>query len=246
MGDCLIQGDKVLADWSILCDFDGTISVDDVTDILLERFGKPGWQALEKRWLNGEISSRMCMQAQIAMLDASKEELDLAIDDIRIDPAFPAFLHATKRYGWPVTIVSDGLDYAIKRILAHNGITDIPVRANRLLQAGTRAWQLESPYANTACKVDSGMCKCACAKLEQKDKRLVLLIGDGASDFCAAGRADFVFAKYRLNEYCRQHDLHHISILGFADAIELLPALAGEMDDLKVAASQALELRVNA
>lgn len=241
-----MQKDGVLANWSILCDFDGTISVDDVTDILLECFGRPGWQELEQRWLDGKISSRMCMQAQIAMLDASKEELDAAIDDIRIDPAFPAFLHAARRFGWPVSIVSDGLDYAIRRILVQNGITDMPIRANRLIQTGARTWQLESPYASETCKVDSGMCKCACAAREQQNNRRTLLIGDGASDFCAAGQVDFVFAKYRLNEYCRKQGLHHISILSFADAIELLPALAGEMDDLEVVASQALELKINA
>ena len=29
--------------WMVQCDFDGTISVDDVTDTLLQRFGRHGW-----------------------------------------------------------------------------------------------------------------------------------------------------------------------------------------------------------
>ena len=37
--------------WSILCDFDGTISLEDVIDSLLENFGQPGWQQLEDQWL---------------------------------------------------------------------------------------------------------------------------------------------------------------------------------------------------
>ena len=32
--------------WTILCDFDGTIALDDTTDTLLDRFGKPGWEKL--------------------------------------------------------------------------------------------------------------------------------------------------------------------------------------------------------
>lgn len=235
-----------MATWSILCDFDGTISVDDVTDVLLERFGRPGWDALEKRWRDGEISSRMCMQAQIAMLDASKSELDAAIDEIRIDPAFPAFLKAVRRRGWPLAIVSDGLDYAIGRIMARHGIKDVPILANCLTQTGNRSWKLDSPHANTQCKVDSGTCKCACARREAKTNQRVLLVGDGASDFCAAGSVDFVFAKYRLNEYCRTHNIHHTSILGFAEAIDLLPALAGESDDQNIVVPQSLELRVDA
>ena len=33
--------------WMVQSDFDGTISLLDVTDTLLNRFGKPGWQELE-------------------------------------------------------------------------------------------------------------------------------------------------------------------------------------------------------
>jgi 2-hydroxy-3-keto-5-methylthiopentenyl-1-phosphate phosphatase len=36
--------------WMVQSDFDGTISLLDVTDTLLTRFGKPGWQELEDAW----------------------------------------------------------------------------------------------------------------------------------------------------------------------------------------------------
>ena len=32
--------------WVIQCDFDGTISVVDVTDAMLERFARPGWREI--------------------------------------------------------------------------------------------------------------------------------------------------------------------------------------------------------
>jgi 2-hydroxy-3-keto-5-methylthiopentenyl-1-phosphate phosphatase len=235
-----------MAAWSILCDFDGTVSVDDVTDILLERFGEPGWQALEEDWRLGKISSRTCMQKQIALLKASKTELDAAIDEIRIDPAFPAFAREVRNLGWPISIVSDGLDYAIRRILSRHGIKDIPIFANHLTQSGNNTWTLASPNANTACSVDAGTCKCTCVKHERTVNRRVLLVGDGASDYCAAGSVDFVFAKYRLNEYCRTHSIHHTSILGFADAIELLPALADEIHAVSDKNPIFMELRADA
>ena len=61
--------------WTILCDFDGTISQEDVTDSLLMRFGRPGWDALEVDWRAGKIGSRQCMAGQIALLDCSEDEL---------------------------------------------------------------------------------------------------------------------------------------------------------------------------
>ncbi len=50
--------------WSILCDFDGTISLEDVIDALLEKYGQPGWQQLEDQWKSGKIGSRECMRAR--------------------------------------------------------------------------------------------------------------------------------------------------------------------------------------
>lgn len=211
--------------WTILCDFDGTIAVEDITDALLERFARPGWEALERAWQAGEIGSRECMAGQVALLDVSRAELDACLEEMRIDPAFPAFVAAAHRAGLPVRVVSDGLDHAIRTILARHGLDALPVQANRLVADGARRWRLEFPFADADCRKASGMCKCASAVRAHNTHQRVLLVGDGASDFCAAGEADFVFAKHRLIEHCRHAGIPHVAIVGFADALELLPAL---------------------
>src|SRR4051812_17596784 len=61
MTDDFLPSVPAAADWTVLCDFDGTISLRDVTDSLLERFGRPGWRELEQAWERGEIGSRECM-----------------------------------------------------------------------------------------------------------------------------------------------------------------------------------------
>jgi 2,3-diketo-5-methylthio-1-phosphopentane phosphatase len=213
-----------LAAWSVLCDFDGTISTGDVTDTLLEAFGRPGWREIEAEWLAGHIGSRACMQQQIACLDASKEELDAAIDAIGVDNAFAAFAEAVAARGWALTIVSDGLDYAIERILRQHRLPALPFYANRLTQTGPRTWQLDSPYADAACR--SGLCKCAFAQRGRAAGEKVLMIGDGRSDYCVAGNVDQVFAKNSLIVHCFDKRLPHIPISGFADALHMLPALA--------------------
>ena len=183
--------------WNILCDFDGTIAIEDATD---------------------------------ALLDASREEIDSQLAGLRIDPAFPAFADAVMAAGLTLSVISDGLDYAIKSILDRHGLHGLPVQANRLVQVGERSWKLETPFADANCRVKSGHCKCVSAVRAHNKHRRVLLIGDGASDFCAASEADFVFAKHRLIEHCRHADIPHVSIVGFADAIGLLPALlAGKL-----------------
>lgn len=219
-----------MTSWSILCDFDGTISVEDVIDSLLDRFGRPGWEALEQDWRAGKIGSRECMSGQVSLLDMSRAELDRHLDTLWIDHAFPAFVAKTRELNTPMRIVSDGLDHAIHTILGRYGLDDLPLAANRLSSISTRGWQLASPYQAEGCR--SGTCKCACVTQARAGGAKTLLIGDGASDFCAADRVDFVFAKNRLIEHCRAAGIPYVAITGFEDAIELLPELlAGRLTE---------------
>ncbi|UXA51149.1 MtnX-like HAD-IB family phosphatase [Xanthomonas prunicola] len=211
--------------WSVLCDFDGTIGLQDVIDSLLERFGLPGWEVLEARWQAGLIGSAECMRGQVALLDMSALQLQQHLDGLQIDPAFARFAAAVAARGLPLQIVSDGLDHPIQLLLARHALDHLPVAANRLcITEHPRRWTLQSPYQAQGC--NAGTCKCAqiCRARERTQQR-VLLIGDGTSDFCGASRADYVFAKHRLIDHCRLHGIAHRPIADFADALELLPAL---------------------
>ena len=214
-----------MAQWTIVCDFDGTVSIGDVTDLLLERFGAPGWEELEAAWQMGEIGSRACLAGQIALLDASPAQLDAAIDSVAIDPSFPAFVADVRAIGISLTVVSDGLDRAIHSLLQRYGLGDLPVVANHLERSGPRSWRLEFPHSNPACRAASGTCKCEFAMGLRHDAARVLLIGDGSSDFCVAGSADFVFAKHRLIAHCRERGYAHLPMQNFAEARAALPRL---------------------
>ena len=209
--------------WMIQCDFDGTISIEDVTDSLLHRFGRDGWQALEDAWEHGHIGSRECMKGQIALLDLDREALDAHLDTLTIDPHFPEFVRMARSRGMPVQVVSDGIDYAIHRVLQRHGLGDLPVIANHLMQTGTRSWQLQSPWASAKCVRASGNCKCA--RLAEQKPRYdhVLFVGDSTSDFCVSGHADFVLAKYRLIGHCVANGIAHAAFTDFSQAVALLP-----------------------
>lgn len=169
------------------------------------------------------------MTGQVALLDMSRAQLDAHLDGLWIDSAFADFVALSRQYGVPLKIVSDGLDYAIQRLLQPHGLHDLPLTANALQAThDARRWQLATPHAQSGCQ--SGACKCAVADAARQQKSRVLLIGDGASDFCVAARADFVFAKSRLIEHCRAMGLPYLPITGFEDAMQYLPQLlAGEL-----------------
>lgn len=227
--------------WTILCDFDGTISYKDVTDTLLDTFGMPGWQALEQRWEKGEIGSQECMSGQIALLNASQEELNACLASINIDPYFADFVRHAAMHNVPLHIVSDGLDYAIRYILQANGINNIPIIANQLQQVGERSWSLNFPFYSPHCLKASGTCKCTIAQKFSHGK--FLMIGDGRSDFCVSQIADHVFAKKDLIKECKRSGVSFSVIEDFSQAPNRLDWLLQQKNIAKFASIEHLTQR---
>ena len=212
--------------WMVQSDFDGTISVLDVTDTLLQRFGQPGWQELEEAWERGEIGSRECMKGQVALLDMSEDELRAHLDTIEIDPGFSGFVGTARAHGIQVQVVSDGIDYAIRHVLQRHGLGHLEVIANRLVATGERSWRLDSPWASARCQRASGNCKCERLAEQQGLHGRVLYVGDSTSDFCVSHTADFVLAKYKLIAHCEQHGISHAPFETFTQATALLEKVA--------------------
>ena len=211
-----------LPTWTVLCDFDGTIALEDVTDSLLIRFGRPGWDVVEAEWRAGRIGSRECLASQVALLDCTEDELLEHVASIEIDPSFSGFVAEVERRGWPLAIVSDGFDSVIDATLRRHGLERLAVVANRLRRVGERRWQLGFPHARPECRVLSGNCKCAHARPVAGP---VLMIGDGLSDRCVAGVATMTFARKRLLEHCLDQGLPHCPVADFRQAIAALPLL---------------------
>jgi 2-hydroxy-3-keto-5-methylthiopentenyl-1-phosphate phosphatase len=218
--------------WQLIVDFDGTISLDDTTDLLLEEFADPSWQDIEAEWLSGKIGSRECMMRQVDLVRATPAEMDAFIDRIEIDWHFKSFIRQAQRHELPITIVSDGLDYIIHSVLRRAGLDNLQVAANHLSYKGERQWRLTSPHASNTCHSQSGTCKCAIAA--QRSDKMTLVIGDGRSDRCVAEDADFVFAKSGLIKFCEDkqlpftafNDFSHASML-LDDLLDVVPTISG-------------------
>lgn len=210
-------------DWQLIVDFDGTVSLEDTTDLILQKFAEPAWQDIEDEWLAGRIGSRECMTRQVDLLRVTPEELDAFIDAIRIDWHFKSFVRQCQRLELPLTIVSDGLDHVIRSVLRRAGLDNLPITANHLEHVGGNRWRLSSPHASNACLALSGTCKCAVAS--QRKALLTLVIGDGRSDRCVAQQADFVFAKSGLVRFCEEKQLPFQPFADFAHASRLLSNL---------------------
>jgi 2,3-diketo-5-methylthio-1-phosphopentane phosphatase len=201
----------------VVCDFDGTITDIDTIDALLERFAPGRWEDIEGQWLAGLISARECLSRQIPLIQANKDELDGYLDGIPLTPGFEQFVALMRGRGHPPVIISDGLDYVIKRLLARSSLMDMPVAANHLTRIGD-GYALSFPHSREGC--GSGVCKCEVA---ERLKGPMVLIGDGRSDFCLADRASLVLAKAGrpLAAYCQENDLPYAAYEDFFDLIEI-------------------------
>ncbi|KES10708.1 MULTISPECIES: MtnX-like HAD-IB family phosphatase [Snodgrassella] len=213
-----------LNQYTVLCDFDGTISEKDVTDTLLNHFGNAKCALLERQWQEGIIGSQECMRQQIANMQASQPELDRVLAQIRIDPAFSEFIGFAQSRNLNVHIVSDGLDYAIQSILKRYNLDFLPIFANRLLHNQQRSWKLDFPYANDHCLKASGNCKCQ-HRRKLTGFQKIFYVGDGTSDFCVADKVDMVFAKDKLIDFCQQQRIAYYPIKNFGDVTDILPEL---------------------
>ena len=203
----------------VFVDFDGTIAPVDTTDLLLERFAAPAWRDIEEEWKAGRIGSRECMVRQIDLVRATPAAMDAFIRTVDIDRHFRSFVDLFRRLGHTLVVVSDGLDRTIRTVLDRNDI-NVPYFANHLQWRGDDRWRLTFPHARSDCAALSGNCKCSFA--EGRPSELNILVGDGRSDFCLAGRADLVLAKSSLLKHCRSTSLPHIAFENFSEATKLL------------------------
>jgi 2,3-diketo-5-methylthio-1-phosphopentane phosphatase len=197
----------------IFCDFDGTIAKVDTTDLVLTRLADRAWEALEERWTRGEITAAECMRGQVALIGGDDAALDAVLDGVALADGFAEFVAWCAANAVPLTVVSDGVDRFIARILERHGLGHLPVIANRLVGNADLGRRLEQPWSRAGCAAGSGVCKCqVTVKSDERANdpgELMVFIGDGRSDFCVSGRADLLFARDKLAAYARSRAMPH-------------------------------------
>ena len=201
-------------------DFDGTVAPEDTVDALLESFAHSEWRDVEEQWARGVIDSRQCMATQIGLLRPGQAAIEDFLKRVAIDPDFFEFIAHVREFA-DVAIVSDGLDYTIQHAV-REVTPPIPVFANRL-EFDSAGASLSFPYSDGACRVRSGVCKCAVARSLDAGRGLTtILIGDGQSDQCVAGAVDYVFAKSSLRRYCEERSIVYTPFETFADVLSVV------------------------
>jgi 2-hydroxy-3-keto-5-methylthiopentenyl-1-phosphate phosphatase len=179
-------------------DFDGTISSQDVLDEMIRKFAvDDSWKLAELQWQQGVIGSYDCLGRQIALIRAKESELLDFVDTIGLDPGIRELLQLLKQAHVPATIVSDGIDIFIERLLTNHGIDKLALRSNTVARKGKHI-ELKTPHRFATCETSAAHCKCNSMRVLGQTMRKTVYVGDGRSDLCPSRKADCVFAKGAL------------------------------------------------
>jgi 2,3-diketo-5-methylthio-1-phosphopentane phosphatase len=216
----------------LFLDFDGTISRCDVVDVILEAYADRGWLDVERQWQAGTIGSRDCLRAQIALVRASREQMNALLDRVEVDAGFLSLLEACARQRIAVHIVSDGFDYCIGRILEHCGpdvrrlLRGTTICASHLEPLSGNRWMADFPFADSLCGHGCATCKPRAMQRLNPARASSFFAGDGLSDRYAASSADVVFAKASLAAFCAEQGIPH-------NRFDTLEQVATQLDDLQ-------------
>jgi len=206
----------------VFCDFDGTITRLDATDAVLEAFALPAWREWEERWVRGEITSQECLARQVELIQADRETLVQFAADLPIDEGIFALDRCCAQHGVPLTIVSDGIDLLVEAVLRRHGLLHLPVFSNHLRWDDQGHPTLSFPFAADNCESGAGTCKCSLTHQSAPAATYPVYIGDGRSDQCVSARMQTVFAKGKLQDWCRLNGILCIPFETLAEVSEYL------------------------
>jgi 2,3-diketo-5-methylthio-1-phosphopentane phosphatase len=209
-------------------DFDGTITRNDVGNALFRRFGGKACEDLVRAYREERLSAVACFRAEaLAVGRVARQDLLDFIDAQPIDPEFAGFVRFCRDRDIEITVLSDGLDLYIRRILAVHDLHDLRVVANdaRLVEDGDAfRLHLEFPRTNAECS------RCACCKRNVMltgagGEDMTLFVGEGYSDRCPARYADIVFARDDLQRFCQRENISYYLYATFGDVVSRLDTL---------------------
>jgi HAD superfamily phosphoserine phosphatase-like hydrolase len=207
VNDPSVEGAATMADGlapvSFLIDFDGTISLTDISDAILAAHA-PGtqWEERNLRYDKGLSGSRDLLAWDVTLLPDDEALLSKTATSQNLDPAFPAFVEAAQRWGAAIEVVSDGFGFYVSSALSRIGVGDLTV-ATADTTFGTSAGHpaISFPAGHPACFV-CGTCKRERVREHHRRGNVVVFIGDGMSDRYGAAHAEMIFAKGRLARLC--------------------------------------------
>jgi len=189
----------------IQCDFDGTLTVEDMGFFLLDTFAGGEWRQWLEQYRDNKISVSEFNARAFATLKTAKEELLAAtLSRAKLRDGFHELVGYCREKGFRLAIVSNGLDFYINSILDNAGLGDVEAHAatTRFHPGG-----LKVQYIGPDGVPLNDDFKAAYTRLFLEQGYTVAYVGNGPSDTNPASLSQHVFARDGLLECCTEKNL---------------------------------------
>lgn len=221
---------KNVKDFKVFIDFDGTISINDLTDEIFKQNGDFDYHI--KRFLNKEITIFEYWNEFTKILPIDLDSyLKEFLKNQEIDVYFEPFVRFCIDNSIQVAIVTDNFDYIVKYVWKYYNLPTVDIFSNHLIF--NNGWQAVFPLANENCGFHSALCKRNVIINNTSDDDIVVYIGDGFSDYQASEVSDIIFAKNHLAKYCAENRIPHHNWKTFFDVKRIFEQYVAEGNSRK-------------
>ncbi len=205
------------------CDFDGTVTHEDVGFPLLDAFADGDWRRLLADYQQGRISVGNFNTSAFAMVKEDQPTLVKMVREIaRPRAGLKELIEYCRGRGFRFVIVSNGLDFYIKTILDDLGLSDIAVMAART-SFGNKG--VDARYIGPAGSLLHKGFKEAYTRYFQEGGHRVIYAGNGPSDIPPASLAQHAFATGELLEHYRREGIKCTPFTNLVDIVKGLERL---------------------
>jgi 2-hydroxy-3-keto-5-methylthiopentenyl-1-phosphate phosphatase len=208
----------------IQCDFDGTLTEEDVSFLILDNFADGDWRSILEQYKNNQISVGRFNKLAFRMVKEDKPTLIRFVSErAELRPGLNHLLNYCNSRNFRFTIVSNGMVFYIKTLLQNAGINDdIEIYA---AQAEFSSNGIEARYIGPdGNEIQNGF-KEAYVKQFLNEGWRVISIGNGASDIPAAKLAHYTFATEPMLSLCRETGLDCLPFENLDDIIKGLETI---------------------
>jgi 2-hydroxy-3-keto-5-methylthiopentenyl-1-phosphate phosphatase len=200
---------------TLVVDFDGTITEEDLLDEIALRFGDPEvYQEVDRGLDEQKLTLREVITREFEPVRKPLDEVvQWELENVRIRPGFRELVDRAKSRGWRFVIVSSGFHELIEPILEREGV-EVELHANRV-DPRAEGWRVLWQY-DESCDSCGESCKRSIVREFAGDDEIVY-VGDGYSDRCAAEASDRVFATKGLARYLDERGVSYEPFDDFHD-----------------------------
>jgi 2-hydroxy-3-keto-5-methylthiopentenyl-1-phosphate phosphatase len=198
----------------VFCDFDGTISNEDLLDKLVDHCESPDFRINQECLiLNGTKDYNNVLDLFLKKFNISfNNAINILNDKNVIDKHFENFYNLCVKKNIPFYIVSSGIKNLITHYLPY--IDDKTIFANNVEIDDYNNWQLKLFMNIGINKLNI---------INEYEKTPKIYIGDGLSDISIVDAVDLLFVKNNsyLHKFCINNNKKHITFNDFNDLIQI-------------------------